>query len=211
MFPCFIPCVWLLHSRKHSLFTEDVREIKPSLHRSRQEEDPITLCYLHYEVNTLPQWGWIEQSDVCIIQSTEQTDWQLPGPTSYTSAWKRRRAQKGERQRQKGADCQWWRWCSRRLRLWAVCCYCASVIAGGQACQDRAAFPQRPQPLCWNAGEEVQPERWMCDGSIHRWPSSGIPSERLHCPTSSMSCIIEQVQIKVNNSDVDVDKVFTPF
>lgn len=38
-------------------------------------------------------------------------------------------------------------------------CYCASVTAGGQACQDRAPFPQRPQPLCWNAQEEILPAR----------------------------------------------------
>ena len=47
----------------------------------------------------------------------------------------------------------------RRLCLGVVYCYCASVIAGGQACQDGAAFPQRPQPLRWNAQEEIQPPR----------------------------------------------------
>lgn len=85
-------------------------------------------------------------------------DWQLLGNDKETSL-----RQKRSRER-KGRDCQRQHWCSLRLRLGPVCCHCASVIAGSQVCQDRAAFPQRPQPLCWNAPEKTQArdrERWM--------------------------------------------------
>lgn len=75
-------------------------------------------------------------------------DWQLLGNDKETNLRKKRGRER------KGRDCQ--RWCSLRLRLGPVCCHCASVIAGGQICQDRAAFPQRPQPLCWNAPEKTQ-------------------------------------------------------
>lgn len=84
--------------------------------------------------------------------------WQLLGIEKEMSLRQRRGSER------KGGDCQRQCWCSLRLRLGLVCCHCASVIAGGQVCQDRAAFPQRPQSLCWNAPEKTQAqdrEQWM--------------------------------------------------
>lgn len=161
-----------------------------------------TLLRAHEEVNTLPRRGWIEQSDAHIIQATVQTDWQLLGKTSYVSAWDRGRARERDRDR-KGRDCRWWRWCSRRLCLSVVCRYCASVNAGGQVCQDRAAFPQRPQPLCWNAERKLKPKAgsdgWTDTLVFHchtfTMPSGQDHSERLHYLTSNLSCIREEVQI----------------
>lgn len=46
-----------------------------------------TLLRVHGEANRLPRWGWIEQSDAHITQTTVQTDWQLLGTTSHVSAW----------------------------------------------------------------------------------------------------------------------------
>lgn len=45
------------------------------------------LLRAHQEVNHLPQWGWIEQSDAHITQTTVQTGRQLLGKTSYVSEW----------------------------------------------------------------------------------------------------------------------------
>lgn len=114
----------------------------------------------------MPAWGWIEQSDAHIIQNTEQTDWQLLGPSSYESPWKRGSG-RGRKGRIVGG-------CGDALS--AVYCYCAWVIAGGQVCQDRAGFPQRPQPLCWNAQEEIQPRGGKDRSTDTRYVHSALES-----------------------------------
>lgn len=79
--------------------THSIKTLFISLRAKRGSHS--TLLRVHEEVNTLPRWGWIEQSDAHIIQATVQTDWQLLGKTSHVSAWDRGRARERERQRQK--------------------------------------------------------------------------------------------------------------
>lgn len=106
--------------------------------------------------------GAIKQSDAPIIQSRLKMDRQLLGSEKETGPRQRR---DGERERgmegivSGGADAP-------------VCCHCASVIAGGQVCQDGAAFPQRPQPLCWNAPQRKLKPGTGSDG----WTETLFPS-----------------------------------
>lgn len=81
-----------------------------------------------------------------------------------------------------------------RLCFGAVYCYCASVTAGGQACQGRAAFPQRPQSLSSNAQEEIQPqaesEEQTCTLHVH-FDALTVTSSQEHPEilTSNQYCI----------------------
>lgn len=85
----------------------------------------------------MPAWGWIEQSDAHIIQNTEQTDWQLLGPSSYESPWKR------QRERQKRKDCWWLRWCSQCCVLLLCMSHCWRPSLSGQS----RVSPETPASL----------------------------------------------------------------
>lgn len=79
----------------------------------------------------------------------KQTDSYLANALGWRTE-KKARESEGHGQRKKGIVGG----CSDALS--AVHCYCASVTAGSQGCQDRAGVSKRLQPLHWNDLEEIQ-------------------------------------------------------
>lgn len=57
-----------------SFFFRQNMKLKPSSYGYGQPEDLIVFCYVHEEVNTLPERCRIEQSDAHILQNAAQTD-----------------------------------------------------------------------------------------------------------------------------------------
>lgn len=181
--------------------THSIKTLFISLRAKRGSHS--TLLRVHEEVNTLPRWGWIEQSDAHIIQATVQTDWQLLGKTSHVSAWDRGRARERETETEKegivggGGDA---------LGDFASV-LCAAIVhqslleAKSVRTEQRflrdlrlsAGMPERK--LKPKAGSDGWTDTLVFHCHTFTMPSGQEHSERLHYLTSNLSCIREKVQI----------------